>query len=699
MKRAELQAMNATLALLAIAALLIGAGVIAELEPAGKNIVGPNAVHFWAGGLGAAALAFVAGLAWWGLRIARQQAELTDDPSLDAAVASTEFRMSYGDDAPVTPQRTANADAPRTLDTGFQRVVVGLTSAALLIVAGVIAYLVALRVRGVPTGESLSVPSIDPLLAVMTLAAVGGFLVLYNFTRRPAGMRQRQWATYGEAVNGVIVLGIPGIVAVGAASFLAWAGVTGAAETAAVIVAVLLALQGLELAVNAVRSYQGVEEFDQAPVDLAALPLVPMLTSVWVLGLKDLLAQSFGVARARDSEPGVIARMMPRVLVAMILLAILASTVRVVEPGEVAIRERLGYASREDIENPLQPGMYITMPWPIDVLVRIPTENVQRVTIGGGEDDEKTVIGGVEVAFWSMHGDDPNEPGFVTGDHRESRHITPEGKEEIRRTASPQVAGAVVNVWWRVNDPAAFYRGLSHSKFLDTVRGKNGTVTRERPIYEALVHDLAQQAVTQAFAMHSLDAVMENDRREVEQDTRNILQNRLNRLYQDKDGLWHGAGIEVVDLTLQEVHPPAGIGRIQTATGWALGPAAAYEEIVRAREQREQMINMAEADAISVVNGARAEAARLLAQAGAYRAQREGDAVGDASRRQGLAKVYGAGPAERALVESWLSFRALDEVLPGVRKIVVGGGVTPPEIWQPTKDMRMLPPAQPTGAP
>ena len=76
--------------------------------------------------------------------------------------------------------------------------------------------------------------------------------------------------------------------------------------------------KGLELLVNAMRSYSGIEELDQDAVDLQALPLVPMLSSVWLNGLKMLFAQSFGLAQGDGGERGVISRMMPRAIGAMV---------------------------------------------------------------------------------------------------------------------------------------------------------------------------------------------------------------------------------------------------------------------------------------------------------------------------------------------------------------------------------------------
>jgi len=131
------------------------------------------------------------------------------------------------------------------------------------------------------------------------------------------------------------------------ATVLGYFKVSFASEVAAGVIAALMVLQGLELLVNCLRTYSNVEEFDQEAVDLQALPLVPMLGSAWLGGLKMLFAQSVGLSGKEQREAGVFARMMPRALLAMVLIAIAVSCIRVVQPGEVAILERLGSVPME----------------------------------------------------------------------------------------------------------------------------------------------------------------------------------------------------------------------------------------------------------------------------------------------------------------------------------------------------------------
>ena len=44
------------------------------------------------------------------------------------------------------------------------------------------------------------------------------------------------------------------------------------------------------------RNYSSIEELDQEAIDLQATPLTPMLTSVWLYGLRLLFAQSVGIS-------------------------------------------------------------------------------------------------------------------------------------------------------------------------------------------------------------------------------------------------------------------------------------------------------------------------------------------------------------------------------------------------------------------
>ena len=132
-----------------------------------------GAVCFWAAMFAALGQTFLAFLAWWGLRLARQQAALVDEAEAEANVKFTPlaplgaFHMSYSDEtagsAVAAPAPVAPEDIT-TLDTGFQRVIVGLASLGFLVLAAIIAFLVYLDFAAVAPGHPIVISPvpIDP---------------------------------------------------------------------------------------------------------------------------------------------------------------------------------------------------------------------------------------------------------------------------------------------------------------------------------------------------------------------------------------------------------------------------------------------------------------------------------------------------------------------------------------------------------
>lgn len=604
---------------------------------------------FWAGGLAAAGQALVCGLALWGLILARQQKELRELPTVQGSspVAGDlgGFKMSLGDDAPMTATNIAPkaSDEVKTLDTGFQRMVVGLSAALILGLACLIGYMIYRNIRYIPAGQNIGIPAIDPLGVVIGLGSLGIYLAALTVSRVT-----RQTQGTGEAVSSSLVVGLPGVIAVAAATILCYLKVGYASEIAAGIVAFFMIVQGLELATNATKSYAGIEEFDQEPVDLQALPLVPMLNSVWVSGLKMLAAQSFGLSQQEERlvQPGVFARMMPRALVALAVLAVFVSCFRTVEPGEVAIRERLGQATDEDIEHPLQSGIHFMAPWPIDTLVRIPVDAVQKVYVGVNENE----VTGLDFSFWAFKHTESGEPDFITGDQ--------------------QLVGGFVVVWWRVKNPTKFYRNLSHSEHIEASLGG----PRVLPIYEAIIEETANQAVAQTFGTHTMEQIIGAGRQEVQEHTKATLQAKLDAL---------GSGIDVIDLSIRDVHPPKGDDDMATASTVVRGPASAYEEVVAAREDSERFMNNAAAYKTAKINQAKGEAAVILDSAQAYKQSTINNATGERDRRAALIEQFSK---QKEVGRNWMTYQALEQVLPSVNKVILGPKVESPTIWQPGKD-------------
>ncbi len=687
MKRAEKLAWSAMVGLIVITGILITGGIMY------------NFTAFWAGAMLTGGQAIIVGLAAWGLSLARQTADLEETPATrPGAPAPSGFRMSLGDDVHANTGRKSvrgnivneegsQGSEVRSLEVGLQRIFVFSAGLILTILAGLGAWLLIYNSyvwakanpdQSLPIAGTFKAPFfLDELALVLGLACAAIYATLYWLSRPKPGD--------GDEIEGTrsnFVLGITAMSVFAAACVLGYLRVAGASEVAAGIMIFFMALQGLELIANAFRSYSSIEELDQEAIDLHATPIVPMLESVWLTGLRMLFAQSMGLSSRERRERGVIARMMPRALIAIVVIAIIASCFRVVKPGTVAVIERLGYAQLDengllDKSSLLYPGLHLTLPWPIDQLVVIPTEELKLTTVGKELHGDKAWGSNFDFQFWSRRETTEAEEEadeFITGD------LSPETKR-----ASPQLLETYVEVRWRVIDPLRFYTALSHSEFYD----KSGDQTKALPIYEAVVQACTSFAVTHAFAIHSLEQVMINDRTEVEHHCQKILQDKLDSLGGTKV---KGSGIEIVSLTIKDLHPPywrADVFGDNTApeiAGYrvARGPASAFEFVVSAREFMHTLVNRAEGERIEAVNRARGEGQSEIARAKAYLAYTVAEARGESGRISEILRNITSGDTQLQinLLKQQLLFDTAKEVLDPIPKVIVDPRVNDLYIFQ-----------------
>jgi regulator of protease activity HflC (stomatin/prohibitin superfamily) len=553
------------------------------------------------------------------------------------------------------------------------------------------------------TGKDLAKGGeMNEMCLLIGLACAGIYAALYWLTRPT-----RETEADAEATHGIFTLGIMGMTALGVSTLLGYFKVGWASETAAAVIAAFMLLQGLELLVNSFRSFSGIAELEYEPVDLQATPLTPMLESVWLGALRILLAQSLGLDEAKKGEKGVIGRIMPRTLLALVLLAIGISCIRVVPPGKVAILERLGYTPLEaDGRRPTKdaikgPGLHLQFPWPIDELVYIPTEQLQLVDVG----TELHATGdwkNVDFQFWTIRpsGEDPNETDdlFITGD-----------------PGSPQFLETYVQVRWRVKDPVRFYAAMSHSNHIakETEGNDKPSAAKVLPIYQEMVQQSTSFAVTRTFAIHTMEQILITQRAEAEDHCKRILQEKMDALCA-LPGETAGAatrGVEVVYVTIKDLHPPFWHADRQVADGVpsiggrimlnqrlgkfelvstpespskvSRGPASAFELVVSMRELREQLINYGQLEAIKTKNEAHGEALAAISDAKKYASETIAKAHGEAD--QLVAMTSGMTPEQLSLMKRRAFFETFKDAFNPVQKVVVDPDAKDVQIYQMTE--------------
>ena len=160
------------------------------------------------------------------------------------------------------------------------------------------------------------------------------------------------------------------------------------------------------------------------------------------------------------------------------------------------------------------------------------------------------------------------------------------------------------------------------------------------------IKDAAETSLRQVVGQRAIDDVLTIEKEAVQEDTRLKLQELLD-LYQ--------TGIRVTEVKLLNVRPP---DQVQDA----------FDDVVRAREDKDRIINLADAYRESQLPLARGDAARLTEAAQAFRETRVAQATGQADRFLAVLQEYEKAPD---VTRQRLYLEAMEEILPGVTKFIV----------------------------
>ena len=167
----------------------------------------------------------------------------------------------------------------------------------------------------------------------------------------------------------------------------------------------------------------------------------------------------------------------------------------------------------------------------------------------------------------------------------------------------------------------------------------------------------AQSVMRDIIGQTKIQTALTGGRQDIQLKAKIMLQDLLNE-YQ--------AGVEIRDVQLLSVDPPAEV-------------IDAFNDVQRARQDRDTLINEAEAFRNDIVPRARGEAAQLISEAEAYESEVVNRAKGDADRFNSIYKSYKLNPD---VTESRIYLETMEKVFSNVKKIIMdksasGSGVVP----------------------
>ena len=163
---------------------------------------------------------------------------------------------------------------------------------------------------------------------------------------------------------------------------------------------------------------------------------------------------------------------------------------------------------------------------------------------------------------------------------------------------------------------------------------------------ESSVRAGAETAIREVVGKSEMDFVLYEGREEVAIRTKDLIQQILDR---------YSTGINVTSVTMQNAQPPEQV-------------QAAFDDAVKAKQDLERQKNEGQAYANDVVPKAKGTAARLIAEASAYKVSIENEALGNSSRFEQIMKEYERAPE---VTKNRLFLEAQEEILSNVTKVII----------------------------
>jgi membrane protease subunit HflK len=173
---------------------------------------------------------------------------------------------------------------------------------------------------------------------------------------------------------------------------------------------------------------------------------------------------------------------------------------------------------------------------------------------------------------------------------------------------------------------------------------------------EALIASVAESAMRETIGAKPLEPIITSAQAEVAEQTRQRLQAVLDS---------YDTGIEIIRVNLIRAAVPAAV-------------RDAFADVIKARTEKEQVINEAQKAANQIVPVAEGEAQRMIEEARAYAARVESEAMGEAQR---FNKVFEEYRRAKDVTKQRMYLETMESVLGGMNKIMIdedaGKGVVP----------------------
>ncbi len=202
-------------------------------------------------------------------------------------------------------------------------------------------------------------------------------------------------------------------------------------------------------------------------------------------------------------------------------------------------------------------------------------------------------------------------------------------EESLMLTGDEQIIDAQIIVQYKIKDAAEYLFNVHN------LEGSQGTIK-----------DAAEVALRQVVGKRPIDDVLISEKLQVEIDIRALLQEIV-------DG--YESGVRITEVKLQTVQPPQEV-------------AAAFSDVVSAKEDKEKLIQEAEGYKEDVLPKARGEARSIVLEAEGYKEEKIKRAQGDVAKFLAVLQEY---EKAKEITRKRLYLETMEQVLPGIKKFII----------------------------
>ncbi len=198
-------------------------------------------------------------------------------------------------------------------------------------------------------------------------------------------------------------------------------------------------------------------------------------------------------------------------------------------------------------------------------------------------------------------------------------------QESLMITKDENIVDAQAIIQWKIKDPGHFLFRVANP--------------------ELTIKNTAEVALRSVIGVTKIDDALTTGRDEIQVRTKEFLQELLDS---------YTSGVQITDVKLQIVDPPEEV-------------KDAFNEVVRAKEDKERLINEAKAFFEDVIPKARGEAEKMIREAEAYREQRISTAEGDTSR---FNQIYSEYKKDKDITWTRIYLEKLESILQRPKKVI-----------------------------